>query len=57
MKQQINLQIILLMHLRIVLINDLTILRDLLLSTHDAVVKFYSVVAVIQLETPRILVL
>lgn len=43
--------------IRIVLINDLTILRDFLLSTHDAVVEFYRVVAVIQLEAPRVLVL
>ena len=54
---QVNSQAIISMYLRIVLINDLTILRDFLLSTHDAVVEFYRVVAVIQLEAPRVLVL
>lgn len=45
------------MHLRIVLVDDLAILGDLLLATHDAVVELYGVVAIFELETPRILVL
>ena len=44
-------------YLRIVLVNDLAILRDLLLAGHDAVKQLDRVVAVVQAELPRVLVL
>ena len=43
--------------LRIILVNGLAILRDLLFATHDAVIELDGVVTILDVKSPRVLVL